>query len=29
MAGAFGVVFYHVVFYEAVANRWGELAEWE
>ena len=29
MAGAFAVVFYHVVFYEAVANRWGELAEWE
>ena len=29
MAGAFAVVFYHVVFYEAVANRWGELTELE
>ena len=29
MAGAFAVVFYHVVYYEAVANRWGELTELE
>ena len=29
MTGAFGVVFYHVVFHEAVANRWGELTEIE
>ncbi len=29
MAGAFAVVFYHVVFHEAVANRWGELTELE
>lgn len=29
MAFGFGVVFYHVVFFEAVANRWGELTELE
>lgn len=29
LAVGFGTVFYHVVFFEAVANRWGELTELE